>query len=113
MKRKQTLYELEMDLKTTLIKIKKLLSNENTTIKERDELLDFKIKIINDLKRLSVECKYNLMDESIINKKNFTLDKIGKVFGISRERVRQIEKDAMRKIYFIMHKENFYSNYVI
>ena len=35
-----------------------------------------------------------------------TLKEIGKVVGLTRERVRQIERDALRKLYGVMEGED-------
>lgn len=39
--------------------------------------------------------------------KPYTLEEVGQVFGVGRERIRQIEAKAIRKIYYYQRKQRF------
>ncbi|WDI79407.1 sigma-70 family RNA polymerase sigma factor [Candidatus Vidania fulgoroideae] len=84
--------------------------NENTNLYDivEDKKIDFIEEEINKEKKITVkklleslsyrESKILKLRFGIGNKKCFTLEKIGKIFGITRERVRQIEFLALKKI---------------
>ncbi|WDI79260.1 sigma-70 family RNA polymerase sigma factor [Candidatus Vidania fulgoroideae] len=84
--------------------------NENTNLYDiiEGKKIDFVEEEINKEKNITVkklleslsyrESKILKLRFGIGNKKCFTLEKIGKIFGITRERVRQIEFLALKKI---------------
>ncbi|WDR79385.1 sigma-70 family RNA polymerase sigma factor [Candidatus Vidania fulgoroideae] len=84
--------------------------NENTNLYDiiEGKKIDFIEEEINKEKNITVkklleslsyrESKILKLRFGIGNKKCFTLEKIGKIFGITRERVRQIEFLALKKI---------------
>ncbi|XAO72595.1 MAG: sigma-70 family RNA polymerase sigma factor [Candidatus Vidania fulgoroideorum] len=73
-------------------------NNEKTNI-EKEILIKESNKIINKIlncipkkERTIVKMRFG------INKKQFTLEKIGKKFGVTRERIRQIESKAIKRL---------------
>lgn len=58
------------------------------------------LEIIDNREAMVIKMRYGLADGE-----PKTLEEIGKILHISRERVRQIEKETIRKLYFLLTKE--------
>lgn len=69
----------------------------NDLLKKLSELLD----VIDEREATILRLRYGLGDGA----EPMTLKEIGKVIGLTRERVRQIEQDALRKLYGVMSGE--------
>ena len=67
-------------------------------LKRLSELL----QIIDEREAMILRLRYGLGNE---NGEQMTLKEIGKVVGLTRERVRQIEQDALRKLHGVMNAE--------
>jgi RNA polymerase primary sigma factor len=59
------------------------------------------LKVIDDREATILRLRYGLNGDS----EPMTLKEIGKVVGLTRERVRQIERDALRKLHLVMDGE--------
>ncbi len=65
---------------------------------------DFDEPVISDELALALECAMEVLDERTIDilwkryRDGLTLEETGRAFGITRERTRQIEKEALRKL---------------
>jgi RNA polymerase primary sigma factor len=55
--------------------------------------LDEAMNDLSDRERNILQCRYGLFDGSV-----YTLDELSKMFSLTRERVRQIELGAIRKL---------------
>jgi RNA polymerase primary sigma factor len=71
-------------------------------LRRLDELLD----VIDEREGVILRLRYGLGD----NEGPLTLKEIGKIVGLTRERVRQIEHEALRKLYDVMSGENPHNN---
>ncbi|NUN22357.1 MAG: sigma-70 family RNA polymerase sigma factor, partial [Candidatus Jettenia caeni] len=58
------------------------------------------LEVIDEREAMVIKMRYGLADG-----KPKTLEEIGKILNISRERVRQIEKETIRKLHYILTKE--------
>ena len=58
------------------------------------------LEIIDKREAMIIKMRYGL-----INGKSKTLEEIGKILNISRERVRQIEKETIQKLHYILTGE--------
>ncbi|MGX7577011.1 sigma-70 family RNA polymerase sigma factor [Candidatus Vidania fulgoroideorum] len=88
-----------------------LKNNENTKLYEITSDNSYKTileeSIIKDVKRIISESLKNLSKREaeilrfrfgVDGRKHLTLEKVGKIFGVTRERIRQIESEAIKKI---------------
>jgi RNA polymerase primary sigma factor len=66
---------------------------------EREALQKF-LEIIDKRKAMVLKLRYGLIDGNPM-----TLEEIGKLMNLSRERVRQIEKETIKKLHFILTGE--------
>jgi RNA polymerase primary sigma factor len=66
---------------------------------EREALQKF-LDIIDKREAMVLKLRYGLVDGNPM-----TLEKIGKLMNLSRERVRQIEKETIKKLHFILTGE--------
>jgi RNA polymerase primary sigma factor len=57
------------------------------------------LKLIDEREATILRLRYGLGDGAV---EPMTLKEIGKIIGLTRERVRQIERDALRKLYNVM-----------
>lgn len=64
------------------------------------EALEHLLEVIDKREALVIKMRYGLENGEIK-----TLEEIGKLLNISRERVRQIEKETIRKLHYILTKE--------
>lgn len=62
-------------------------------VKDRKAEIDSWLAILNETERNIVKMRFGLDDDE-----NMTLENIGKTFGVTRERIRQIEKAALEKL---------------
>lgn len=84
-----------------------ILPDEKTPAPEEEledtyekETLKKLLEIIDNREAMVIKMRYGLADGE-----PKTLEEIGKILHISRERVRQIEKETIRKLYFLLTKE--------
>ena len=76
------------------IENKSVISPEKELLKkELKEILEEALSTLNEKEELILRYRFGLEDE-----KEYTLEQIGKMLGITRERVRQIETRALRKL---------------
>ncbi|HEM56084.1 MAG TPA: sigma-70 family RNA polymerase sigma factor, partial [Thermodesulfobium narugense] len=76
------------------IENKSVISPEKELLKkELKEILEEALSTLNEKEELILRYRFGLEDE-----KEYTLEQIGKILGITRERVRQIETKALRKL---------------
>ena len=66
---------------------------ERATDSLQREGLDRALRLLTDRERTVIELRYGLT-----GKEPLTLEQIGRDFGITRERVRQIESNSLRKL---------------
>lgn len=64
--------------------------------------LDGLLQVIDEREATILRLRYGLGDDAA---EPLTLKEIGKIVGLTRERVRQIERDALRKLYNVMGGE--------
>lgn len=64
--------------------------------------LDGLLQVIDEREATILRLRYGLGDDAA---ESLTLKEIGKIVGLTRERVRQIERDALRKLYNVMGGE--------
>jgi RNA polymerase primary sigma factor len=74
-----------------------LLLNEDLLARLGDLL-----KLIDEREATILRLRYGLGEPAL---EPMTLKEIGKIIGLTRERVRQIERDALRKLYNVMSGE--------
>ena len=75
---------------------------EATTTADLLSRLDDLLAVIDEREATILRLRYGLGDGSA---EPMTLKEIGRVVGLTRERVRQIERDALRKLYEVMGGE--------
>ncbi|MFQ5780545.1 MAG: RNA polymerase sigma factor RpoD/SigA [Nitrospiria bacterium] len=68
-------------------------------VRRREDLLEW-MEALNDNERKVIVMRFGLEGDE-----TFTLEEIGKVFGLTRERVRQIESAALRKLRGVISKK--------
>lgn len=72
-------------------------------ISERNNDLDEVIRSLSPREEMVIRLRYGLGKET----KGLTLEQIGEKFGLTRERIRQVEKSAMRKIKIRMIRKGY------
>lgn len=86
---------------SNIIPDKKTLSPEDELEETYErETLENLLEIIDQRGAMVIKMRYGLADGE-----PKTLEEIGKLLNVSRERVRQIEKETIRKLHYIMTKE--------
>lgn len=90
-------------LDVTIDEKEKKLIEMITSEEQEYEYIDNKVDaemLVKQLMQILTEREYNviLLRNGFINEKKYTLEKIGNIYGLSRERIRQIEKSAYKKI---------------
>jgi len=71
--------------------------DQETTLGELQEKMDLKIWAENALKTLNDREQY-IVEQRLLTDRPLTLKELGKRFGITRERARQIERAALKKL---------------
>ena len=86
---------------SSIIPDKKTLAPEDELEETYErESVEKLLEIIDKREAMIIKMRYGL-----INGKSKTLEEIGKILNISRERVRQIEKETIQKLHYIMTGE--------
>ncbi len=71
--------------------------DQETTLGELQEKMDLKMWAENAMKTLNAREQY-IVEQRLLSDSPLTLKELGKRFGITRERARQIEKAALKKL---------------
>ncbi|MEK6635251.1 MAG: sigma-70 family RNA polymerase sigma factor [Planctomycetota bacterium] len=86
---------------SSIIPDKKMLAPEDELEETYErESVEKLLEIIDKREAMIIKMRYGL-----INGKSKTLEEIGKILNISRERVRQIEKETIQKLHYILTGE--------
>jgi len=99
-------YELENDEGDSNFTFGDTLGDDKplvSTVVEENDNKEILTRIINKLEKREKYILYNRF--GLGNKERQTLDEIGKNFKLSRERIRQVETIALRKLKFLIKKE--------
>ncbi len=87
-----------------------ILGDKNSNFASNIEMYNWKKYILKKLKialnLLDNRSKYIIISRWLNNKKKKTLKKLAKYYSVSAERIRQIEKNAMKKIKIFLKKKN-------
>lgn len=78
-------------------------------ILEENELKSLLLKYVNELsprQQIVIEQRYGLLDG-----KPKTLDNVGKIFGVTRERIRQIETNALKRLKWLLIAKGKYTEF--
>lgn len=82
------------------------LGDDKQNIREDTEKNDNKKILVNIINKLSNRERYILYNRfGLGNKKIQTLEEIGKKFNVTRERIRQVESHALKRLRFLIKKE--------
>jgi len=99
-------YELQNDEGDSNSTFGQTVPDEKPTVSTDAEINDNKKVLTEAIDTLDEREKYILYNRfGLGNKKTQTLDEIGKNFKVSRERIRQVETMALRKLRFLIKKE--------
>lgn len=69
---------------------------------ERNKIVRNVLADLNEKERKVIELRYGI---DTINEEELTLEEVGKIFGVTRERIRQIESKALKRLKLTSYKE--------